>query len=128
MGFKTSLFYTVSIAVLHMLDVHRRRVWVPLESFDCCVQRNNFYTTEKYLCYTYNKYPVISMSFVIIFDIPKVEKTERVRIHRELVRSGAELIQDSFWRSDNLKFLIDIGMRIRKIGGSATILEEKFLF
>ncbi|MEM5797122.1 MAG: hypothetical protein QXD72_03135 [Candidatus Aenigmatarchaeota archaeon] len=68
------------------------------------------------------------MSFVIIFDIPKVEKTERVRIHRELVRSGAELIQDSFWRSDNLKFLIDIGMRIRKIGGSATILEEKFLF
>lgn len=68
------------------------------------------------------------MSFVIVFDIPRFEKTERVRIHRELVRSGAEMIQDSFWKSASLKFLIDVGMRIRKLGGSATILEEKFLF
>ncbi len=68
------------------------------------------------------------MSFVIVFDIPRSEKTERVRIHRGLIRGGAEMIQDSFWKSDSLKFLIDIGMRIRKIGGSATILEEKFLF
>lgn len=68
------------------------------------------------------------MSFVIVFDIPRFEKTERVRIHRELVRGGAQMIQDSFWKSDGLKFLIDIGIRIRKIGGTATILEEKFLF
>lgn len=68
------------------------------------------------------------MSFVIVFDIPKFEKTERVRIHRELVRGGARMIQDSFWKSDSLKFLIEIGMRIRKVGGTAEILEEKFLF
>lgn len=68
------------------------------------------------------------MNFVIVFDIPKLEKTERVRIHRELVRGGARMIQDSFWKSDNLKFLVEIGTRIRKIGGSATVLEERFLF
>lgn len=68
------------------------------------------------------------MSFVIVFDMPKIEQTERRRIHRELVRGEAEKIQDSFWRSDKIKFLIEVGMRIRKIGGSATILEEKFLF
>ena len=68
------------------------------------------------------------MGFVIVFDMPRLEKTERVRIHRELVRGGAERIQDSFWKSDKIKFLIGIGMRIRKIGGRAAILEEKFLF
>jgi len=68
------------------------------------------------------------MSFVIVFDIPRTEQTERRRLHRELVRGGAVKVQDSFWRSDKMKFLIDVGIRIRKIGGSATILEEKFLF
>jgi len=68
------------------------------------------------------------MSFVIVFDMPRSEQSERRRVHRELVRAGAEMMQDSFWKSDSLKFLIEMGMRIRKIGGSATILEEKFLF
>ena len=68
------------------------------------------------------------MSFVIVFDIPRSEMTERRRLHRELVRGGAVKIQDSFWRSDRIQFLIDVGMRIRKIGGRASILEEKFLF
>ncbi len=68
------------------------------------------------------------MSFVIAFDIPRSEQTERRRLHRELVRGGAVRIQDSFWRSEKIKFLIELGMRIKKIGGRATILEEKFLF
>ncbi len=68
------------------------------------------------------------MGFMIVFDIPRTEQTERRRLHRELIRGGAEKIQDSFWKSDKIKFLIEVGMRIRKIGGRATILEEKFLF
>ena len=68
------------------------------------------------------------MSFVMVFDIPRSEMTERRRIHRELVRGGAVRILDSFWRSDKIKFLIAMGIRIRKTGGKATILEEKFLF
>jgi len=68
------------------------------------------------------------MSFVIVFDIPRVEATEKVRINRELHRAGARKIQDSFWKHTNLKFLIDLALRIRKIGGKAEILEEKFIF
>jgi len=68
------------------------------------------------------------MSFVIVFDIPRFEQSERRRIHRELTRHDCRMMQDSFWKSQDLKFLISIGIRIRKIGGSATILEEKFLF
>jgi len=71
---------------------------------------------------------VKTMGFVIVFDIPSMERTERRRITRELNRADAQMIQDSFWKSSDLKFLIDIGMRIRQIGGSATILEERFLF
>ncbi len=73
-------------------------------------------------------FQAMTMGFVIVFDIPRAEMTERRRIHREFVRAGAEMMQDSLWKSDSLKFLMDMGMRIRKIGGSATILEEKFLF
>ncbi len=80
------------------------------------------------MSYVGQQFQVITMSFVIVFDIPRSEMTERRRIHRELVRGGAEKVQDSFWKSDRIQFLIDVGMRIRKIGGSATILEEKFLF
>jgi CRISPR/Cas system-associated endoribonuclease Cas2 len=67
------------------------------------------------------------MSFVIVFDIPKALAVERVRINRKLNRVGAVRIQDSFWRSDRLNDLINIGIEIRKIGGKSEILEEKFL-
>ena len=68
------------------------------------------------------------MSFVIVFDIPRSEQTERRRIHRELTKHDCQMIQDSFWKSQDLKFLMSLGMKIKKIGGSATILEERFLF
>jgi hypothetical protein len=68
------------------------------------------------------------MSFVIVFDIPKSQAVEKVRINRELNRTGAQLLQDSFWRLDNLKELIRIASWIRRIGGKASILEEKFIF
>jgi hypothetical protein len=68
------------------------------------------------------------MSFVIVFDIPKSQAVEKVRINRELKRMGAQLLQDSFWRLNDLKALIEIASWIRKIGGKASILEEKFIF
>ena len=68
------------------------------------------------------------MSFVIVFDIPKWQSTERVRINRRLHRIGAERVQDSFWRHGDLKALIQLALWIRRIGGRAEILEEKFIF
>lgn len=68
------------------------------------------------------------MSFVLIFDLPENEATEKVRINRELHRMDAVMVQNSFWKSDDLKSLVDLAMRIRNLGGKAEILEEKFLF
>jgi hypothetical protein len=68
------------------------------------------------------------MSFVLIFDIPAVRSVEKVRINRMLHRIGAKKIQDSFWKHENLKLLIEIASQIKNIGGKASILEEKILF
>lgn len=67
-------------------------------------------------------------SFVLVFDIPKEMQRERRTINRELHRADAERVQDSFWKHNNLKILMEIAMHIRRVGGKAEILEEKFLF
>ena len=57
--------------------------------------------------------------FVISFDIPVEEETEKRRINRELHRINARRIQQSFWEHDNLNQLMQIALRIKSIGGSA---------
>lgn len=66
--------------------------------------------------------------FVLVFDLPRELSTEKVRINRELKRVGARMIQFSVWELDNLKTLIKIAQQIKKVGGKAVILEERFLF
>ena len=68
------------------------------------------------------------MGFVLIYDIPRSLGSERVRINRELHRFGAERLQDSVWKHENLENLVQIAIRIRELGGKAEILEERFLF
>ncbi len=68
------------------------------------------------------------MSYVLVYDIPQSEAVEKVRINRMLHRIGAKLMQQSLWTSDDIKNLVAIGIRIRKIGGRAQILEERILF
>lgn len=67
-------------------------------------------------------------SFVLSFDLPKRMAIVRSRIHRKLVAIKAEKVHDSFWRSSNLKALIEIALTIKQFGGKAAILEEKFVF
>jgi len=68
------------------------------------------------------------MSFVLVYDLPRQLTTERKQLNLKLKRANAKKLQHSFWRHDNIKKLIDIGIWIRKIGGTAEILEERFLF
>lgn len=65
---------------------------------------------------------------ILIFDLPKEETSLRVKIHRELLKSNAKMIQHSVWKSDNLNAFIEIATFIKKSGGRASILEEKFIF
>lgn len=64
---------------------------------------------------------------VLIFDIPRENKALAVRVFRALSKN-AELLQFSVWRSDNMSFLMRIAMDIKQNGGTARILEERFIF
>ena len=70
---------------------------------------------------------MIKMS-VLIFDIPRDNNTLEKRVNRELRRMDAKMLQHSVWSLDNLQDLIDVAMEIKQSGGSARILEERFLF
>jgi len=67
-------------------------------------------------------------SFILYFDLRSNEKSMKLRIFKELKRSGAKMILHSFWKSDDLQDLIYIAMLIKKGNGEARILEEKFIF
>jgi len=71
---------------------------------------------------------VIAMSFILLFDIPSELQTLKRQIDRQLTRVGAELVQKSVWKLENLNLLIDIASWIKRAGSDARILEEKFLF
>lgn len=68
------------------------------------------------------------MSNVIIFDIPGDEKILNVKVNRKLKSIGAEKVQNSVWKSENLKELMKIAIWIRNVGGDAKILEENIIF
>jgi CRISPR/Cas system-associated endoribonuclease Cas2 len=68
------------------------------------------------------------MTFVIAFDFPRSLPTQRRKLNRLLHRIGAEKVQDSFWKCNDLKALTKIPLFIKSWGGKAEILEEKFLF
>ncbi len=57
--------------------------------------------------------------YLLSFDIPRNFSTLRVRIFRELKKSGAKRIHHSLWKHKDLKFLINIATLIKKKGGSA---------
>lgn len=68
------------------------------------------------------------MEFVLIFDVPTELGSVKRQTDRLLVRSGAKQIQRSVWKSKELSSLTDIASFIKKSGGDARILEERFLF
>jgi len=68
------------------------------------------------------------MEFVLIYDIPMELESIQRQTHRILVRNSCEKIQRSVWKSKELTSLIDVATFIKKSGGDARILEERFVF
>ena len=68
------------------------------------------------------------MSFILTFDIPRDLALERKHVNLSLRRMNAEMIQFSVWKHENLSDLIKVALLIKSVGGSARILEEKFIF
>lgn len=71
---------------------------------------------------------MIEVDSIIIFDIPFGKESLRRQMNRQLNSIGAKKLQQSVWESDNLNALIDIAVFIKKSGGEARILEERFVF
>jgi len=65
---------------------------------------------------------------VLVFDFPKSLTTQRRQLNRLLHRIGAKRVQDSFWRHEDLKSLIEVATFIKQNGGRASILEERLIF
>ncbi len=88
-----------------------------------------FYIIIKFICNTcYTNFMIKMKEFILIFDIPKTKNTLKTQVWRELRRKKCNMIQFSIWKSDKLNNLIEIARFIKKSGGSASILEEKFVF
>ncbi len=68
------------------------------------------------------------MKFILTFDIPREMKALQRKVQRDLVKDGAKMMQFSLWESGELQGLIDIATFIKKSGGDARILEERFVF
>lgn len=68
------------------------------------------------------------MEFVLIFDVPTELGSVKRQTDRLLVRAGAKQIQRSVWKSKELDSLIDVASFVKKSGGDARILEERFVF
>ncbi|MBU5537580.1 MAG: hypothetical protein QW818_03940 [Candidatus Aenigmatarchaeota archaeon] len=68
------------------------------------------------------------MNFILIYDIPTELESVQRQTHRLLVRNGCKQIQRSVWKSEELSTLMDIAIFVKKSGGDARILEEKFVF
>lgn len=68
------------------------------------------------------------MDFVMVFDIPRDKGSVQRQVSRLLAKAGAKQIQFSVWKSKESRKLIDIASFIKKSGGDARILEERFIF
>lgn len=66
--------------------------------------------------------------YIILFGIPRGNASLSVKVNRLLKGIGAEKIQNSAWKSENLQELTKIAVWVRNAGGSAEILEEKIIY
>ena len=68
------------------------------------------------------------MSYLLLFDIPKGQSILAIKVNRLLKSIDAKKMQNSVWKSDNIKELMKISIWIRNCGGVANILEENIVF
>lgn len=65
---------------------------------------------------------------ILIFDVPRESVAVAVKVWRDLNKMNAKKLQHSVWKSSDFQGLVEIASFIKKSGGEARILEEKFIF
>ena len=64
----------------------------------------------------------------MIFDVPLEDRALARKVQRDLHKVSARMLQQSVWKHDSLQDLISLASFIKKSGGDAKILEERFVF
>jgi len=67
------------------------------------------------------------MSYLIIFDIKKLDNATRLKINRYLRKLDAEMLQQSVWQLDSLNDLRYLAMLIKSSGSKALILRKEIV-
>lgn len=65
------------------------------------------------------------MSYLIVYDIRRLDNALRLRVSRRLRGLGASRLQHSVWELDRLADLLGLAALIRSAGGKAMILEKR---
>jgi CRISPR-associated endonuclease Cas2 len=67
------------------------------------------------------------MSYLIIYDIKRLDSATRLRVNRRLRRLGALKLQHSVWESDDISELKNLVGAIKSSGGNAFITRKRIV-
>ncbi len=67
------------------------------------------------------------MSYLIIYDIKRLDTTTRLRVNRRLRRLGALKLQHSVWESNDISELKNLVLVIKSSGGNAFIMRKRIV-
>jgi CRISPR-associated endonuclease Cas2 len=67
------------------------------------------------------------MSYLIVYDIKKLDHATWLKVNRRLRKLGASRMQHSLWELDDLPELNNLVRLIKSTGGKALVLEKKIV-
>jgi CRISPR/Cas system-associated endoribonuclease Cas2 len=68
------------------------------------------------------------MSYLIVYDIRRLDNRMRLWVNRRLHKLGALKLQHSVWESDELEGLQGLVISIKSRGGKAFVLEKRVAY
>jgi hypothetical protein len=67
------------------------------------------------------------MSYLIVYDIKRLDHVTRLKVNRRLRKLGASKLQHSVWELSDFQELNDLMLIIKSAGGKALVLEKKIV-
>jgi len=68
------------------------------------------------------------MSYLIVYDIRRLDNRMRLRVNRRLRRLGALKLQHSVWELNGLADLQGLAASIKSAGGKVIILKKQVVY
>ena len=68
------------------------------------------------------------MSYLIVYDIRRLDNAMRLRVNRRLRKLGALRLQHSVWESNKFAHLQGLAVSIKSAGGKAIILRKQIAY